>query len=259
MAQDWKKDGGIGPQGLGDYPELHSEQDMLAWKREYNIRQREADWKKRQDEVLMQKQVAWEVAKLEKENRLAAAREGFRRQRLEDKIKVRHEQVQREYCDRCRTIEVENRFKKWEDKENKQICDQVKSSKQEAMVLEAQRGSEKSLTFSKLREAAQLRTDKKQADADKNAQREENMRKKELARQQRELERTKALKKDDLAERAQRVAQFTDKQIQVSSSLASILTQNPGAAESEMKAAIRNAKIEASRAAKGGAKAAKSA
>lgn len=233
MAQDWKKDGATGPQGLGDYPELHSEQDMLAWKREYNIRQREADWKKRQDEILMQKQVATEVAKLEKENRLAAAREGFRRQRLEDKIKVRHQQVQREYSDRCRMIEIDNNAKKRENKENQKICSQIKSAKQEAMVLEARRASEKATTFSKLRESAQLRTDKKQSDAAKNAQREENINQKELARQQRELERTKALKQDCLAERAQQVAQFTDKQIQVSSLLTSILTQNPSAAESE--------------------------
>merc|ERR1719213_905510 len=179
MAQDWKKDGATGPQGLGDYPELHSEQDMLAWKREYNIRQREADWKKRQDEILMQKQVAWEVASLEKENRLAAAREGFRRMRLEQKICIKHEHVQREYSDRCRAIEIENKMKSWEDKQNKTICNQVKSAKQDAMLLDARRGSEKGANFQKLREAVKVRADKRQADADKNAIREENIRKKE--------------------------------------------------------------------------------
>lgn len=256
MTQDWKKDGGIGPQGLGDYPELHSEQDMLAWKREYNIRQREADWKKRQDEVLMQKQVAWEVANLEKENRLAAAREAARRQHLEKKICVRHEDVQREYNDRCRTIEIQNRAKNWETEKNKKIVSDMNAAKKEVILLEAQRSSEKGANFTQLKKDAHLRADKKQADDAKNTQREENIRKKELARQQRELERTTALKKDNLAERAQRVNKFTDKQILVSSSLASILTQSPGAAEAEMKIAQRDAKIEASRSAKGGAKAA---
>merc|ERR1712139_361092 len=128
MPLDVAKDGagiGGGPQGLGDFPELHSEQDMLAWKREYNIRQREADWKKRQDEALMQKQVAWEVAKLEKDNRLAAAGEATRRRRLEQKIRVKHEQVEREYCERCREIEIKKRAEDWENKTNKDICSMV--------------------------------------------------------------------------------------------------------------------------------------
>jgi len=205
---------------------------------------------------LVNRALSPKVANLEKENRLAAAREGFRRQRLEQKILVRHEQVQREYCDRCRTIEIGNKLKEWEDRENKKICSQVKKAKQNEMLVEARTSSEKSFNFSRLRQAAQTRDEKKQADADLNAKREEKIRKKEEERLQRELERTKALKKDNLAARAQRVAQFTDTKIlvggkEVSSSLASILTQNPGAAESESKAAQKQAKI----AAKGGAKA----
>ena len=38
-------------------PEHQTEVDRLAWKRDFNIRQREAEWRRKQDEILIQKQV----------------------------------------------------------------------------------------------------------------------------------------------------------------------------------------------------------
>merc|ERR1719181_2040792 len=99
-------------------PELHSEQDMLAWKREYNIRQREADWKRRQDELLTQKRVAWEIERCERENRLAAARETRRREELEKRVQDQHLELDRRYKDRRREVEIDKREKTWEGTEN---------------------------------------------------------------------------------------------------------------------------------------------
>merc|ERR1719183_2818214 len=109
-------------------PELHSEQDMLAWKREYNIRQREADWKRRQDELLTQKRVSWEIEKCERNNRLAAARETRRREELEKRVHDQHVELDRRYKDRCREVEIERREKAWEKKENEQLVNMQRAS-----------------------------------------------------------------------------------------------------------------------------------
>merc|ERR1719454_928854 len=110
-------------------PELHSEQDMLAWKREYNIRQREADWKRRQDELLTQKRVAWEIERCERENRLAAARETRRREELEKRGHDQHVELDTRYKDRCRDVEIDRRGKMWEAKENARLIDMQKEAK----------------------------------------------------------------------------------------------------------------------------------
>merc|ERR1719261_2253365 len=111
-------------------PELRSEQDMRAWKREYNIRQREAEWKKKQDELLMQKQVSWEVEKLEKENRLAAAREAARRKNLEQRVQKKHKLVEREYQEKCRSIEISRRKEEWNERRKSEILKEVDGARQ---------------------------------------------------------------------------------------------------------------------------------
>merc|ERR1719478_1111274 len=112
--------------GAGDHvPELRNEQDMRAWKREYNTRQREAEWKKKQDELLMQKQVTWEVEKLEKENRLSSAREAARRRHLEERVKTKHDLVEREYQEKCRSIEIAKKEKHWKEKQTADILTAV--------------------------------------------------------------------------------------------------------------------------------------
>merc|ERR1719281_855707 len=98
----------------GGMPDVDlTDQDVLNWKREHNIRTREAEWKKSQDEMLMQKQVSWEVLRLEKENRLAAAREAARRKHCEERLRVKQEEVEREYKDRCREVAIEKRTHHW--------------------------------------------------------------------------------------------------------------------------------------------------
>merc|ERR1719440_2106834 len=104
-------------------PELQSEQDMLAWKREYNIRQRETEWKRRQDELLTQKRVTWEIERCERENRLAAARETRRREELEKRVHDQHVELDRRYKDRCREVEMDRREKVWEKRENARLIE----------------------------------------------------------------------------------------------------------------------------------------
>merc|ERR1719262_1743727 len=96
-------------ESLGGMPdaEYSTDQDVLNWKREHNIRTREAEWKKRQDEMLMQKQVSWEVLRLEKENRLPCCCEAARRKHCEERLRVKQEDVEREYRERCREVAID--------------------------------------------------------------------------------------------------------------------------------------------------------
>merc|ERR1719267_482592 len=120
-------------------PELHSEQDMLSWKREYNIRQRDADWKRRQDELLTQKRVSWEIERCERENRLAAARETRRREELEKRVHDQHIELDRRYKDRCREVEIDRREKRWEERENGKLVNMQRSAREDEQFSQEKR------------------------------------------------------------------------------------------------------------------------
>merc|ERR1719188_2553607 len=124
-------------------PELHSGQDMLAWKREYNIRQREADWKRRQEELLTQKQVAWQIERCERENQLTSARESRLREALERRVYERHVDVDRKYKERCRNVEIEKRKAAWEERENTRLINMHRSAKETAAAQEEALAAEK--------------------------------------------------------------------------------------------------------------------
>merc|ERR1711920_397301 len=86
-----------------------------------NIRQREADWRRRQEELLAQKQVAWQIQKCERDNRLTSARETRRRQELERRVYQRHLEIDRRYKERCRNLGIEKRESEWELQENARL------------------------------------------------------------------------------------------------------------------------------------------
>lgn len=222
-------DGGVGNTNSGDggreihVPELRSEQDMRAWKREYNIRLREAEWKKRQDELLMQKQVSWEVEKLEKENRLCAAREAARRKNLEQRVQKKHKQVEREYQEKCRNIEIKKRKEEWEKRRTTEILEHVSSAKQEKQEREGKQDLRKQAIEDQMRKSASLRFEKKLAEQEMNALREQKIKEKEELRRQKEAERAKNLKKDALAEKSARVSNFAQQQLPMRSVLVSML------------------------------------
>merc|ERR1719198_2002278 len=169
-------------------PELHSEQDMLAWKREYNIRQREADWKRRQDELLTQKRVSWEIERCERENRLAAARETRRREELEKRVHDQHVELDRQYKDRCREVEIVRRGKLWEKKENARLIEMQKEAKELTEISETKRANEKLQRCDDMRNATAERAARAKRNAEPNAKREEANRRRETQRQFRAAE-----------------------------------------------------------------------
>mmetsp|Transcript_62053 Transcript_62053/g.108640 ORF Transcript_62053/g.108640 Transcript_62053/m.108640 type:complete len:234 (-) Transcript_62053:60-761(-) len=208
-------------------PELHSEQDMLAWKREYNIRQREADWKRKQDELLTQKRVAWEIERCERENRLAAARETRRREELEARVYQQHTEIDRRYKERCRDVEIDRREKAWEEKENNRLITMHQDHIENTQTCESKRASEKERRCEEMRNAAAERAAKKQRDLELNAKREANIKAREAERQARAAEEAKQLKTDSVAKSKAIVSTFTERTVPVDTTLVSILTQAP--------------------------------
>lgn len=189
--------------GSGGMPDDHlsTDQDMLNWKREHNIRMREAEWKKRQDEMLMQKQVSWEVLRLEKENRLAAAREAARRKHCEERLRLKQEEVEREYKERCREVAIEKRTQHWSTHQNEKNTQYVNTCKEEDRVKQEQCVANKQRCAEALLSATMQNAEQTKQDQALEAQREVNIKKRDIERRSREAERTRKLKADALAEK----------------------------------------------------------
>lgn len=208
-------------------PELQSEQDMLAWKREYNIRQREAEWKRRQDELLTQKRVAAEIENCERENRLAAARETRRREDLEKRVQDQHTELDRRYKDRCREVETDRRIKAWEIKENGRLVEMQREAQECKLVSDSTRAAQKLQRCEDMRNAASERATRAKRNAELNAKREEKIREKEAQRQMRAAEEAKELKAASAAKSKAVVTGFTDRTIPADTALMSMISQVP--------------------------------
>jgi len=208
-------------------PELHGEQDLLAWKREYNIRQREADWKRRQDELLTQKRVAWGIETCERENRLAAARETRRRQELEKRVQEQHCKLDRSYKDRCRQVDIDRKEKTWEKSENERLLEMQIDAKDVELISEKKRAEEKLQRCTTMRNNASEKAAKEKRNAELDAKREENLKLREAERQMRAAEEAKQLKCDAVAKSKAVVRAFTERTIPGDTALISCLSQFP--------------------------------
>jgi len=213
--------------GTAPPPELHSEQDMLAWKREYNIRQREGDWKRRQDELLTQKRVAWEIERCERENRLAAARETRRREELEKRVTDQHVELDRRYKDRCREVEMDRREKNWHERENARLVEMQKFAKEMIQKSDTKRVGEKVQRCGDLRNAASERAARAKRNAELNARREQNIQSRESVRQIQAAENAQRLKADTIAKSKAVVGAFIERTVPDDTGVVSLLSQIP--------------------------------
>merc|ERR1719265_457847 len=136
----------MGPAATGTAHEVHSTAEMLAWKREYNIRRREAQWQRRQEDALLEKQVAWELQRLDRENWLEVARESARRKALEARVMLKHKQIERDYRSRCRDQRIRARQEKWEEHQKNLIETSIKEAKES-----------KEIAIARLEEAKKMR------------------------------------------------------------------------------------------------------
>mmetsp|Transcript_100679 Transcript_100679/g.290930 ORF Transcript_100679/g.290930 Transcript_100679/m.290930 type:complete len:267 (-) Transcript_100679:87-887(-) len=208
-------------------PELIGGQDTLKWKREYNIRQREADWKRKQEEMLTQKQVAWQIEHCERENRLTSARESRLREELEGRVYKRHLEIDRRYKERCRNAEIEKRNAAWEQRENARLVAMHRDSRQAAEAQKQVLAVEKQKQFEELRAAAAERAERRRKQAELDAKREENIRKREAERLAKAAEAAQKLKTDDISRSNLVVDRFTQRTLTSSPEMVGILARHP--------------------------------
>merc|ERR1719401_3156833 len=86
--------------------------------------------------MLTEKQVAWQIERCERENRLQSSREARRREDLEKRVYHRHLDVDRKYKERCRNVQIERRGREWEDKENSKLVAMHQEAKEAAQKRE---------------------------------------------------------------------------------------------------------------------------
>jgi len=206
----------------GPPPDLQNKHDVLAWKREYNIQQREADWKRRQDELLTQKQVAWQIEKLERENRIANAKQNRRKGELESRICQRHLEVDDKYKDRCRVVETERHEQAWEKAKNARLVEMCKQAQDEAATRKEWLSNEKARLWDEMQQAAVDRAQQRRRAEELNRKREENIRRKEEERERQATGHAHQLKKDARAIANAVVSVFTDRVVPQTSDSVSI-------------------------------------
>lgn len=148
------------------------------------------------------------MLRLEKENRLAAAREAARRKHCDERLRIKQEEVEREYRERCREVAIDKRTQHWLTSNNENICAYVSEckeqdqAKQQECLKNKQRRAE-SLLSDTMQKAEQA---KEQSDLD--SQRGDNIEKREQERQSREADRTRKLKADAIAEKEATSARY---------------------------------------------------
>ena len=199
----------------------------MAWKREHNIRQREAAWKRRQDDLLTQKQVAWQIESCERENRIAAARETRRRAELQKRVTQRHSIIDQRYKERCRDTSINKREEAWEQQENAKLVRQNREAQEIEQKKEEELAARKVEKYEELKRDAEDRALMKQKQQDINNRREENIRLKEEQRRKSAAEQAARLKVDSIAKSHDTVKSFADRTTPQTSELVGVMTQLP--------------------------------
>eukprot|EP00744_Colponema_vietnamica_P008488 GILI01012103.1.p1 GENE.GILI01012103.1~~GILI01012103.1.p1 ORF type:complete len:350 (-),score=96.98 GILI01012103.1:200-1249(-) len=191
---------------------FESEEQRIKWKRDFNIRQREARWRAQQEEILLQKRMTYELDKLEKANRIAAAKEDYKRQLLEAKVKSRQVELENEYMNRVRGIAISRKEERRREQEGQHI-----KQLRIAMLKERQQLKDRIALAKAKRRAAFLKASmekwtKQQVNLTMNARRALAIKQREEERKQRELERIGRIMASEETKRQAKLDMMTRKE-----------------------------------------------
>lgn len=191
--------------------ELQTQLDMLAWKREYNIRQREAEWKRRQEEMIAKKQMEWTISRSERAERIAAARESRKREVLEASVFHRHREIDHRHKEDCREAAIEKRETAWLAAENGRLASMNHEAGETVREQERRIEVEKARLFAQMQADAARRAEKSREEAAIQKRRNDNIQAKEDHRRLSEAKRSQALKADSKAKQQATVRAFCEK------------------------------------------------
>ncbi|CAK0889225.1 unnamed protein product [Prorocentrum cordatum] len=168
-----------------DSPREEECEDVLAQKREANIRQREECRRLRHAEAVAQKKAAWQREAEGREGRLQGAR-AARRQELQEALAQRAAAAQeRRQKDLLREHAIDQKLRSWEDRENQRLHQMCAEAEQAKMLKASSREHQKSLRLQAAQEAAARRAEERRRRAELERRREESLARREAERQAR--------------------------------------------------------------------------
>lgn len=198
-------------------------------KREYNIRQREKIYEKKQKEALTKKNVAFEQKLAEEAAKEAKHLEAQRRVATEQQLKKKTAQVENEYRERCREVKIAKKAEAWSARANQQIreiCEDAGNEDRERQ--EVRRGLKdkvnqnwKDKAYQRGLEAHKLELLEEQRDS--------IITSKESMRREKELMRIEKLKAEQSAELEE--AMYSQSAVPLKSTLVASLTATPSVSQ----------------------------
>jgi len=164
---------------------------LCQLRRDSAIKIRETLWRSRQQELITEKRQAWEMKKIEQQGRILEAKDRKKRKIASDRIARKHVEVEEAYKDRCRNLAIKSKERKREAWQTRVILEKIDDYKASLIELQAHRKKIRGGKIIEEREAKIVKQLQKGNQEALNARREENIRLREMARDQRAIVRPK--------------------------------------------------------------------
>merc|ERR1719389_931293 len=107
----------------------HSGKDVIEWKRNVNIEQRELAYLEAQEAKQQERIQKWELERIERENLTAAARERKQRAFHKDIALKKANDAEKDYREKMRDIKINQREAKWSEKETARALEVTERTK----------------------------------------------------------------------------------------------------------------------------------
>merc|ERR1719454_2707390 len=112
-----------------DRPKEHTGKDVIEWKRNVNIEQRELAYLESQEAKQQERVQKWELERIERENLTAAARERKQRAFHKDVALKKANEADKDYREKMREIKINQREAKWSEKETARALEVTERTK----------------------------------------------------------------------------------------------------------------------------------
>merc|ERR1719321_473360 len=112
-----------------DRQKEHTGKDVIEWKRNVNIEQRELAYLEAQEIKQQERVQKWELERIERENLTAAARERKQRAFHKDVALKKANEAEKDYREKMREIKINQRESKWSEKETARALDITERTK----------------------------------------------------------------------------------------------------------------------------------
>jgi hypothetical protein len=174
----------------------HTGKDVIEWKRNVNIEQRELAYLEAQEAKQQERIQKWELERIERENLTAAARERKQRAFHKDVAQRKAHEAEKDYREKMREIKINQRESKWSERETNHALEIVERTKFEERETERLLNEVRDKKLSELAMAAFQRAEAVKKQQEKDALREKNIAARDDARTKKDLTRMRRVLQD---------------------------------------------------------------